>query len=230
MTRVVAGAAACAHGLRFLSGSKNGVFTTVAGTLRRSNSTVCSICSTVPGAACSASTEVERDVLLEDRRPGVAGHLAHLAAVLVVDRQPVAARGRRQAGRQREALVERLERLPGHLEADQRPRRAALLLGLERLAADEVGEARALEVDDPAEADLEGRRLARLEHHLGRAEVVDAEQDEAGLDARDVERVEPGRRDAVRPAGVHQRVPQPQRARPSPPTPRSRGRRCSRCG
>src|SRR5687768_2188841 len=33
----------------------------------------------------------ERDVLLEDRRPGVAGHLAHLAAVVVIDREAVAA-------------------------------------------------------------------------------------------------------------------------------------------
>ena len=39
------------------------------------------------------------------------------------------------------------------------------------------------------------------------AHVVDVEQDQAGLDARHVERQHAGRRDVVRPARVHQRVP-----------------------
>src|SRR5262245_30169262 len=45
------------HGLRFLSGSKNGSCATVAVTLRRSYSTVCSICSFVPFASKPLRTE-----------------------------------------------------------------------------------------------------------------------------------------------------------------------------
>jgi hypothetical protein len=66
-----------------------------------------------------------------------------------------------------------------------------------RSRASLADERNAVELDRPAEADLEGRRLARLERPRWRAVVVDAEQDEAGFDAQDVERVEPRRLDAV---------------------------------
>jgi hypothetical protein len=107
------------------------------------------------------------------------------------------------------AGVERLERVPGDLEPDQRPRRAARALLEQRGATDEVA---AVELDRPGQPELERGRLARLEHDLRGAVVVDAEHDEAGLDARDVERVEPRRGEAPGAAGGDQRVPEPERA------------------
>src|ERR671928_1088483 len=88
------------------------------------------------------------------------------------------------------------------------PDRAALLLRRDGIAADEVA---TLEVDHPAEAELQRRRLARFEHHLLRAEVVDAEQHEARFDAGHVERVERRGLDAMRLSSFHQRVPHRQR-------------------
>ena len=71
-------------------------------------------------------------------------------------------------------------------------------ISLQRVAADEVP-AR-IELDHVVEPDLERVRLAR--------EVVDVGEQQAGLDPQRLDRGEPDRPEAVRPAGLDDRAPQ----------------------
>ena len=165
----------------------------------------------------------ERDVLLQDRRPGAGRGVADLPAV-APDRQAAAHGRARNLRRQADRAVDLLEALPVHLEADQLPRRALALLALECAAADEV--AGLVEVDRPTEAHLVGRRFLGGDPGVIGGRVVHVEHEEAGLNARHVHGEDAAGRDAVIIAGRHERVPD-RRARPRPSRSRSPGRPCS---
>ena len=80
----------------------------------------------------------------------------------------------------------------------------ASVLGGQGALADELG---LVQVDQPAEPDLVRRIGLVGVHRVAGAGVVDLEQDQAGLQADDVEGDHPGRPDAVWLAGDGQRVP-----------------------
>src|SRR5688572_991502 len=134
----------------------------------------------------------EGDVLLCRGRPFRRGDGADDVLVLVVD-----------VGRAR-----RLVALD--VEPHEPVARALLLLLEERATAVETGLA---EVHEAPEVELERRaRAVRHDRLVGRVEIH-LGLDEPRLDARDLERVRAHRADAVDPALVEQRVPQPERLR-----------------
>ena len=96
----------------------------------------------------------------------------------------------------------------------------------ERLLADEPP---LVEADEPAETHLVRRVSLRVDQRLLAAEEIHVDQQQPGLDARDVERQHAGRLDVERLAAVHQRVPDARRRAAPASRSRSRDRRCSRC-
>ena len=168
------------------------VSVTVAVTVRRAYSTVCSIRSAVPtaawsdfapwpapGSACTSATTCRWSPV----RPGEPA-----------DDRPAprcARRGRaaKAAGRSCRRTAPR-----PHPSLTSSPTSAhGLPLARSALSARLPDERLAVEVHGPAQSGLIGRRLARFDQAARRAEVVDVLQDEPGLDAGHVEGVEPGR-------------------------------------
>src|SRR5207344_3477865 len=103
------------------------------------------------------------------------------------------------------AREHRLDPGPLEVEADEAPIGSApAALELKGVPADERG---LREVDERAEADLERRVVLLGADRVTGAGVLGLDQDQAGLDARDIERADAGGTDAVRLASLPQRVP-----------------------
>ncbi len=207
-------------------GLKNGVFTTVAPAKWRTASTVISICSGVPAAKCGASTVASAISRFSVGDHAVVVARADLAAV-AHDRarrrarrrpaRPAAARAARRAPRPR------VQSTSSPTICRAGPRRCS------STSARAADERRLVELHQPAEAHLERRVLLRGDQRLLAAVEIHVDEQQAGLDARDVERQHAGRLDVERPSGAHQRVPHPH-ARTQPASrSRSRDRPCSRC-
>ena len=145
----------------------------------------------------------ERDVLLQERRPAAAGGVAHLLAARI-ERHAHAPRRARQPRGESDVRVQALERVPFQLDADELPLRAACLLRREGLSPNEavLGQ-----IDGPREVQLEGRRELAVDQRLARGDVIDVDQHQTRFDARDVERQHAGGHDAVRAAGIDERIP-----------------------
>ena len=135
---------------------------------------------------------------------------------------------RRRGGhlrRESDAVEEGLDGRPVDLEPHDRPGGAAPLLSRERRLSDE---ARLVEVNQPAEAHLERRVFLRLDQRLLAAREIDVDQQQPGLDPRDVEREHPRGPHVERLAARHQGVPHLSPRRPTGSRSRNRGRPCSR--
>ena len=99
-------------------------------------------------------------------------------------------------------------------------------LGADRLAPDE---GRLALADQPAQAHLVGRVTLQVHADLARSVKVDVDQEQPGLDARDVQREHAGRLGVVRLADSDEPIPHVGGAIPRHPDLVARGRRCSRC-
>src|SRR5688572_15128705 len=130
----------------------------------------------------------ERDVPLEQRRPGAAGRVAYLFAI-PQDRRAGAPRNVGDVRGEAAVLMQPFEGHPVHLETNEAPRGTAPFL----LAMSGTSRVRSLGLaDGPSEPELIGRRLLVFDHRVMRREVVDVEHHEPRLDARDVQRPDPG--------------------------------------
>src|SRR3954470_18920688 len=125
----------------------------------------------------------ERDVLLQQRRPAAARRIADLLAA-GIERYAHPPGGARQPRREADVRVEALQRVPLELDADELPLRTARLFFCERVPADKALLAK---IHRPAEIQLERRGKLAGDKRLARGYVVDVDQHEASLDARDVE-------------------------------------------
>ncbi len=210
---------------RLRGGSKNGSLATVTPTRLRSWLTVNSMSSFVPGAQDFDSSVASAIILFNvgDQVLLVALPTCDAAAK---DGDGDAGRGDGQLRGQPGLVVQALQVVPVDVQPHELADRTRRRLAAQGLLADER---RLLEIDQLPEPDLERRVLLRRDDRLAGADVVDVEEDQAGLDAGDVEGEHPRRRDVVRPSRGHERVPHREaRARP-PPRSRTRGRRCTRC-
>ena len=145
----------------------------------------------------------EREIPLEQRRPGAARGVAHLFTTSIY-RRAGAPRDVGDVRRESALEMQLLEGFPAHVEADEAPCGSARLFLAERALSVE----RSLRVAHcPSEVELVGRRPLILDECVLRREVVDVEHHEPCLDARDVERPYSRRDNAVRSAGTDQCVP-----------------------
>ena len=120
-------------GAVFRGGLKNGVLTTVAGTRWRTASTVTSTLELGAWRGVRRRDRCQRDHLLQDRRPRGRRRAADLAADLVHGHGD-ARRGGRHLRRQTDVVVQRFDRGPADVEADNLPGRAAAMFLGERLS------------------------------------------------------------------------------------------------
>src|SRR5262245_23063105 len=148
------------------------------------------------------------DVLLEQRRPTAARRVADLIAADVERRARAPGRGWQARG-EADLRIEAFERIPLHLDADELPERSAALLLGERALPDEL---LLVEIHGPAEVELEGRGGLARDERLARRDVVDVHEHQSRLDPGDIEREHPHGRDAIRRAGLDDRVPDRERA------------------
>src|SRR5215472_15317639 len=110
----------------------------------------------------------------------------------------------RSRGRQTELFIALFDLDPVHLQANQLPGNAALVLLDQRGFAHEVV---FFEMHHPAEAKLVGRVLLLSDQRLLAAVVVDFDQKQSGFDAGNVEREHARGVNVERAAGVYERVP-----------------------
>ncbi len=178
--------------VRLRSRSRNGRSTTCAGTRPRRPSTVHSTSRRVPTGSYRGGTDASAMACLNIGLQPTLVALPHLAAA-AEDRHRRAIDGRRDRRRQTLRLVQPLD--PAHSSSSPTSRRgpARALLALQREPADEVA---LVQVDEPAEPDLERRIVLVGVDRVARRRVVDLDQDEAGLEPDHVER------DASRPVGA----------------------------
>ena len=160
----------------------------MAATLPRSPSTLHSTDRRVPGCSNRLSTEPNPTIFLI-----VGPHVMLVARTtclpFLVDGHRVAVHHRRDGRRQVVLGEQTLDPGPLELQADEASRRpAGGLLGEERALA--VERRRLLEVDQATQAELERGVVLLLGDRPMRAGVLDLDQDEAGLDARDVHRAD----------------------------------------
>ena len=185
--------------------------TTVASTRPRRPSTVHSTWSFEPGASYVDGTDASAIACL---RIGLQPRLVTLP-IWGPPRPREDRLGRtidRRRDRRRQVLVRYSPSIPYQSSVRPTSRRfgpVAAASRRQRQLPDEVG---LLEIHEPAQPELvRGVVLLRVERVAGRG-VVHLEQDQPGLEPDDVERQHPGRPDPVRRAGVHQRVPDLDRA------------------
>ena len=191
--------------MRLRSRSRKGSGTTVASTAPRSPSTEYSTERLSPRLRVRRVHRAEPDHLLDRRAPRDRGRPPDPPVALVDGHR----RALDERGDQRREAVFRVHRLdarPLEFEAHESAgRTAGGALGKERPAPGEHG--RLVQLDEPAEADLERRVVLLGGDRVHGARVLGLDQDQAGLDPGDVHRADPHRVDAVGPAGGEDGVP-----------------------
>ena len=155
----------------------------------------------------------QREHLFQDRRPGRRRRFPYLSPVAIHGHGD-ARGGCRHLRRQLELLVQHFHFFPVDLDADD------LARGSSRLFFPQGGlphERPFLDLDEPAQSHLERRILLARNERLATAEKIDLDQEQAGLDPRDVEREHAGRPQIVRPACRNEGIPHPRRTIPRHP-------------
>lgn len=157
-----------------------------------------------PDSGVSGLKMRERDVLLEKRRPAPARRVPDLCIPVVDGHARAPALGRKLGWKAYQA-VQSFERIPIHLEPSELPLGTTLLFSYQSFTSHER---LLVELDRPAQPQLERGGLPVLDDGPMRRYIVDPDQHQTGLDARDIESEHARRENQVGVSGFHDPIPE----------------------